>query len=98
MLEGETIGLIEQARLLFDIQVEWAPDDQFVRAHAELERVLPGAGTLAERLAERRRQLEVLPEQVASVLDRIADELRARTARHIALPAGESIELAFVKN
>jgi hypothetical protein len=98
MLDGECIGLIEQARLLFDIHAEWTPEDRFAAAHAQLERVLPGAGTLAERMAARRRQLEIMPEQAAAVLDRIAEELRARTARHIALPAGESIEMAFVKN
>jgi hypothetical protein len=63
-----------------------------------MARILPGEGSLAERLAARRRQLEVRPEQLTGLLERIADELRSRTARHISLPAGECIEIAFVTN
>ncbi|MDB5057731.1 MAG: hypothetical protein JWO59_1203 [Chloroflexi bacterium] len=98
LLEGEEIGLIEQARLFFDIEVERVPEDQFAKAHQEMARILPGPGTLAERMAARRKQLEVRPEQITDMLERIVDELRKRTAQYISLPAGERIDLAFVQN
>jgi hypothetical protein len=98
LLDGEQVGLVEQARLFFDIDVERVPEDQFATAHQEMARILPGEGTLAERLAARRRQLEVRPEQLTGLLERIADELRIRTTRHMTLPANERIELAFVTN
>jgi hypothetical protein len=98
LLEGDDIRLIEQARLFFDIEVERVPEDQFAKAHQELARILPGTGTLAERMAAWRKQLEVRPEQITDVLERSIDELRSRTAQYISLPAGERIDLAFVQN
>ncbi len=98
LLQGATMSLREQARLLFDLQVEMVPEEQFARAHEALERALPGGDPLPERLAEYRRRLEVAPEKLPDLLTRVAAHLRARTAEHVALPAGESIEVTLVRN
>ncbi len=98
LLQGEIIGLTEQARVLFDLEVEMMPEDEFAHAHEALERALPGSGSLADRLAAYRRQLEVAPEQLPALLAHITADLRARTAEHITLPAGESIEVTLVRD
>jgi hypothetical protein len=98
VLGGETMSLAEQAHLFFDIRPERVPEETFAAAHAELESALPGSGSLAERLAAWRKHLVVAPEHLPPLLDRIAVEVRARTARHITLPEGESIEIVLVRN
>ena len=98
LLQGETMSLTEQARVLFDLEVEMVPEDEFARAHEALARALPGNRPLAERLAAYRRQLEVAPEKLPDLLAHIAAYLRARTADRIALPANESIAVNLVQN
>ena len=98
LLQGASMSLTEQARVLFDLQVEMVPEDQFAQAHEALDRALPGNGSLADRLAEYRRRLEVDPERLPELLAQIATHLRARTAEHMSLPAGESVEVTLVRN
>ncbi len=98
LLGGESMSLAEQARLFFDIRPERVPETAFEAAHAAMDAALPGPGSLAERLAAWRQQLVVPPEHLPPLLDRIAVEVRSRTAGHIALPDGESIEIVLVRD
>jgi hypothetical protein len=98
VLAGEAIPFAEQARLYFDIQPERVPEDVFAAAHAELDAVLPGEGSLAERRAAWRQRFQAPPQAVLPVLDSIAAEVRDRTTAHWPLPADESIELALVRD
>jgi len=95
---GERLPFAEQAALFFDIQPARVPEATFAAAHAELEALLPGTGSLVERRAAWRRQFQVAPAQVLPLLERIAAEVRARTTRHIPLPEHEAIELRLTQN
>src|SRR5206468_2026015 len=74
------------------------PAETLAAAHAELGRLLPGSGSLAARWAAWRKSFQAPPERVMPLLDRIAAEARRRTAAHLPLPEGESIELALVRD
>lgn len=97
-LSGEVIALVEQAELYFDIRPQRIPEETFEAAHAELDALLPGNGTLPERWAAWRSRFQAPAERVVPLLDRIAAEVRARTTRHLSLPAGESIEIRLTKD
>ena len=47
---GETFSLEEEAERCLDIAPAWTPEEQFEQAHALYEMVLPGTGSIAERL------------------------------------------------
>jgi hypothetical protein len=98
VLAGEPIPLVEQAQLYFDITPERTPEDTLAAAHAEMDRLLPGSGALAERWAAWRKGFQTTPERAMPLIDRIAAEVRRRTAAHLPLPEGESIELALVRD
>jgi hypothetical protein len=98
LLEGEQLGLREQARLYFDIDPEPVDEEVFAAAHAELEQLLPGSGTLQERRAEWRRGFYVDPERMLPLMQLIEAEVRARTLPHFPLPDGEAIEIKLVAN
>ena len=97
-LAGEEIGLVEQARLYFDIAVRRVPEDTFAAAHETLDQLLPGTGSLAERRAASRRRYQTAPERVLPMLDRIAAEARRRTVMRLPLPREERIEVRLTQD
>ncbi len=49
-LSGESFQLLEEARNCLDISPTWTPEEQFEQAHTLYEAIVPGTGSLAERL------------------------------------------------
>jgi hypothetical protein len=97
-LAGEPIGLVEQARLYFDIAVRRVPEEIFAAAHATLDQLLPGSGPLVDRRAAWRRRYQAGPERVLPLIDRIAAEARRRTTARLPLPAAERIEVRLTQD
>lgn len=98
VLSGERIPLIEQAKLIFDINPERVPEEVFAQAHDMLDAALPGQGSLYERRNLWRKQFDVPTEKLLPLLEKIAAEVRSRTVREVPLPEGESIELSLVSD
>ncbi len=97
-LAGEEISYVDEVRALFDIDAERVPDDAYAAAISTLEEALPGDGPVAARLQRWRAQFEISIEQARQAVETIMDEVRARTAGLVALPEGESVEIAFVSD
>jgi hypothetical protein len=97
-LAGEPIAYADEVRGCFDIEPVYTPEDTFERANAELEALLPGAGSLAERMEAWRRSFEVSPEVARQMIDRITAEARRRTAALVALPEGEAVRFELVRD
>ncbi|MBX0328885.1 hypothetical protein K2Z83_14490 [Oscillochloris sp. ZM17-4] len=98
-LAGETIGYRDEVRACFDIEPAHTPEAAFEAANAELETLLPGKGSLAERLELWRRSFVVSPEVAELMIAVIAAEARARTSTElIAMPEGDSVEFALVSD
>jgi hypothetical protein len=97
-LQGESLSLAEEAAGLYDITPAWTDEAIFEEAHRALDDLLPSGGSLAERMAERRKALEIPVEQVKSMLAEICDELRRRTRSRFPLPEDEAFEVEFVKD
>lgn len=97
-LQGETLGLAEEAEGLYDIRPAWTDEAVFAEAHRALADLLPPGDSLAERMAARRKALEIPVAQVKVLLGEITAELRRRTQARFPLPEGEAFEVQFVKD
>ena len=95
---GEELSYGEEVRGCFDVEPAHTPESVFEQATAELDALLPGTGTIAERRDAWQRRYEVAPDVARQMIDRIAAEARARTARLVRLPEHESVEFALVSD
>ncbi len=93
---GEPITYLEQVERCLTLRPERRPDDVFERAARELETLLPGAGSLADRLAAEDAAWTVDPDRVAAVVGRPRPAVprarrppcsSSRTARPCACPS-----------
>ncbi len=96
---GESFTLAEAAARCLDIHPVWTSEAQFEQAHALYESVLPGTGSLAERLQAYRADVACPPEQtnlLPAVVDLAFAEARKRTRNLVELPDGESIDIQYL--
>jgi hypothetical protein len=90
--------LLEEIRRCYGIAPEPATEDELAEAHRQLEKLIPGTGSLRERYQEWRRAHEVPREAVLPALEAVNREIRARTKVLYGLPEGEAVELELVSN
>jgi hypothetical protein len=97
-LTGDMIPYRDEVRLLFDVEARATPESVYDAAIADLERLLPGDGSVAERMSAWKRGYAIAPEVARRVVDEILPELRERTREFVALPVGEAIEFRLVRD
>jgi hypothetical protein len=98
IIGGETFDYLDEVAQIYDIQPQKVDEAVYEAAHHELDNLLPGDGSIAERL-EARRQHYLLPnEKILPLLELARDETRRRTADRIALPEGEDVEVRLTNN
>jgi hypothetical protein len=93
---GETLRFDEESRLLYDAVAPHHDLAHFAPVLAELSALLPGEQPLPERYEAFRSRFYVPRERLQPVFDAAIAECRARTARHLELPAGESFTVEYV--
>lgn len=98
MLQGTKLPFDEEARRLYGVTPPRHDDAFFANAIAALEKELPGAAPLGERVEEYRKRFYIPEDKLDAVIRAALKECRARTLQHIELPAGESFTLEYVKN
>ena len=96
MIEGEKLGFADEAEALFGVRPELRPLSSFDPVLARLDALLPGTGTINERLAQFRGGTAVPRDRQEAVMQAAIAECKARTLAHIDLPAEESFTLEFV--
>jgi hypothetical protein len=95
-LAGEEIAYRDEVRALFDIDPPKTDESVFEAAIEELETLLPGSGTVQERMAAFQAQFVVDRAAAEKLIRIILEEIRTRTLELVELPEDESIEIAFV--
>ncbi len=65
---------------------------------AEIDALLPGEGSIADRVDAFRNSLAIPEDKLQPIFDRAIAECRARTAVHFDLPDGERFRMEFVKD
>ena len=96
MLSGEKLSFADEAEALFGIRPELKPLSAYDPILARIDALLPGAGSLTERVTAFRAGYVIPKDKLQVVMDTAIAECRRRTVRHIALPANENFTLAFV--
>src|SRR3954467_5549462 len=93
---GEPVGFIAEVQAYFQVQVTLGDPDVYAAAHAELDRLLPGSGTLAERYAAHRRREECPPQQLEGAVHPLSSALRDRVRARSGLPETETVQYEVV--
>jgi hypothetical protein len=98
LLAGEAVDWPSTVRRCYGIDVAFTPEEQFERAQARLESVLPGGGDLAQRLERWAESQQVPPEKLLDAFAAVSGELREATRSLVDLPVGEQIEVELVSD
>jgi len=96
MLSGEKMSFADEAEALFGIRPELQPLESFDPVLAEIDALVPGEGSLSDRVTAFKSHYVIPKDRLQVVMDAAIAECRARTVRHIALPANERFTLSFV--
>ncbi|MBM4408390.1 MAG: hypothetical protein FJ038_07305 [Chloroflexi bacterium] len=97
-LAGEALPYLDHVERCFDFRPQRRPDEAFRKAAATLDALLPGAGTVGERLAALDRNLTVPVDRVPDVANRLVERFRSRAAAAFGLPSGERLRIALVRD
>jgi hypothetical protein len=95
-LGGEPVAFLDEVRSYFQVEAELGDPAAYAAAHAELERLLPGDGTLAERFAVHRRREECPPDRLERAVLALSSELRDRVRVDYGLPDVETVRYQVV--
>lgn len=100
-LNGESFALEDEVERCFDIRPSMIPEAQFEQAHALYDEVLPGEGSILDRLRALRNRYYLPREKSGQIIDfmrQATAEARRRTSAFIDLPPGEDVELATISD
>ena len=86
----------QSTQMIYDAVAPEVPDEHYAAILAEIDKLLPGSGTLTERVEAERKRFEIPKDKLAAVFQAAIDEARKRTLEHIPLPPNESFEVAYV--
>jgi hypothetical protein len=98
VLDGASIPYLEQVRRSFGIDPRPRGAATFDEAASELERLLPGAGPLPERLEAWDERITIPGDRVAEAVDLVVGALRGRAADRFGVPAGERVRVGLVRD
>ena len=96
MLQGRRLTFDEESEALYDARAPIYPATFFQTILDELGRLLPGPGSVPERLDVFRRDFAVPPTRLDAVFNAAVKESRQRTLRRIPLPPEESFLIEYV--
>jgi hypothetical protein len=98
MLQGERLSFAEEAQGLFAVTPEIRPLSTFDPVVARIERLVPGAGPLNQRVEAFQARFTIPANRLDAVMREAIAECRRRTVAFIPLPEGEVFTLEFVTN
>jgi hypothetical protein len=98
MLSGAKMSFDEESKALYDAVAPTHPESYFESAIGELDRALPGSGSLIERYDRFRDSFVIPKDRLSRVFDTAIAECRRRTLQHVQLPANESFTVEYVTN
>ncbi|UOX99729.1 DUF885 domain-containing protein [Blastococcus sp. PRF04-17] len=95
-MSGEPVGFVDEVAAYFQVDVALGDESVYAAAHAELGRLLPGGGSLAERYAEHRRREECPPARLEAAVHALSSALRDRVRKEYGLPEVETVAYEVV--
>lgn len=98
MLNGKKFSFDDETARLYDAVSPHYDRAHYMKLVAEIDKLLPGKGTVPQRLAAFRAKMVIPKDKLKPVFDASIKECRARSEKYIDLPANENFELEFVSN
>jgi hypothetical protein len=98
LLRGGTISFAEEARGMYGVELQLQPLSVYDPVLARIEQLVPGDGTLADRVDAFQDRFVIPPDRLEAVMRAAIAECRRRTLAHFPLPPGERFTLEFVTN
>jgi hypothetical protein len=95
-LAGEELPYLEHVARCVGYEPSRRPDAIFAAAAAEIDVLLPGDASLAERLAAWDARFEIPPERLPAVLTWLVERFRGRAGSLFGLPDGEDLRVSLV--
>ena len=98
MLSGKKLSFDEESRLLYDAVAPTFPESHYKTLLGELGGLLPGKGSVSERLESYKQSFVIPKEKLDNVFQAAISEGRKRTLEHIPLPSNERFSVEYVNN
>ena len=95
-MAGEPVPFLEEVRSYFQVDLTLGDPAAYAAAHAELDGLLPGSGSLSDRYAAHRRREECPPERLAEAVHVLSSALRDRVRADYGLPEVETVRYEVV--
>ncbi|GGM68914.1 hypothetical protein GCM10012275_44210 [Longimycelium tulufanense] len=95
-LAGERVPFVAEVESYFQVRIELGDPDAYRASHVELDRLLPGDGSLPDRIAAFRARDEVPPEKLEPCVLALSSALRDRVRVRYCLPPEETVEYQVV--
>jgi|WetSurMetagenome_2_1015567.scaffolds.fasta_scaffold14451_3 hypothetical protein len=97
-LNGKKLSFDEEAKAYYDVEPPYFPEDHFKILVSELDSLVPGSGSIPERVETYRRRFTITPDKIDKVFSAAIYECRQRTKKYIELPKNETFRLEYVHN
>ena len=98
MLNGKKFKFDEETARLYDAVSPHHDRAYYMKLVGQIDKLLPGKGTVAQRVNAFRDQVAIPKDKLKPVFDAAIKECRARSAKYIDLPANENFVMEFVTN
>jgi hypothetical protein len=98
VLAGESTSYADEVEGCYGVRPTYTDEAVFTAAHEQLEELLPGDGTLAERHERWEASIRVPVDQVERTLAAVIEVARAWTGRLVELPDGEGVSVEIVRD
>jgi hypothetical protein len=98
VLAGEERTYADEVEACYGVRPTHTDESVFEAAHAELDKLLPGEGSLAKRYHRVREAQRVPSDQVEDFTVAILDVAREWTGRVVELPEGEGLDVKLVRD
>jgi hypothetical protein len=97
-LNGKKLSFDEEAKAYYDVEPPSFPEEHFQKLVSDLNSLVPGSGSIPERVETYRRQFIITPDKIDKVFNAAIYECRHRTKKYIDLPENETFRLEYVHN
>jgi len=98
MLGGKNFTFDEETFALYDVVTPDYTVEHFESLIQELEKALPGEGSLTDRLTEFKKDFIIPKDKMDTVFNTAIQEAKRRTLKYIDMPEGENFVLEFVSD
>ena len=97
-ISGGQFSFNQEAKIFYDAEPPKFTTDHFDTIINKLDSLLPGNGSVTERMNQFRDQFIIPPDKLDAVFTAAINECRERTLQHLQLPENENFKVEYVNN